>query len=263
MSKKNLLIMILGIVLIGAVAAGGYFYFLQPLNNQLESKQAELDMANQQLTILENKLSNTSEETANSTMKLQKQIPVKRSVEQLMLDIEKAETVSNVTIKTITMGSSGADESVETAAQQTPQDTNENQADTKSDNQDQTNGKETASTTVLDEETDKQAAVLPSGVKKTPFTINGEAKNYFELQKFLDSLQALPRKIKLDNLSFKGLTEVMDAGQQNEKITFDLSVSAFYFPKLADLHSELPPIDTPDAANKKNPFNELPTNSGK
>lgn len=263
MSKKNLLFITLGIILICTVAAGGYFYFLQPLNNDMESKQAELDMANQQLTILENKLVNTSEETANSTMKLQQQIPVKRSVEQLMLDIEKAETVSNVTINSITMGSTSTDESIDTA-QQAPQETDENKDKVDNNaNQDQTKGKETASTTVLDEETEKQVAVLPSGVKKTPFTISGDAKTYFELEKFLESLQELPRKIKLDQLSFTGLNELMDAEQQNEKITFELSISSFYFPKLEDLRSELPPMDTPDIANKKNPFNELPNVSGK
>ena len=89
------------------------FLFLQPLNNELKSKQAELKMANQQLTIIENKLSNITVETANSTMKLQKHIPVKRSVEQLMLEIEKAEIISNVQISSIAMGSAGSDESIE------------------------------------------------------------------------------------------------------------------------------------------------------
>ncbi len=259
MTKKNLLFILLGILLLVAVSAGGYFYFLQPLNNELKSKQAELEMANQQLTIIENKLSNITVETANSTMKLQKHIPVKRSVEQLMLEIEKAEIISNVQISSIAMGSAGSDESIEAAQQES----NETQTQANSNNENESNTTETASTTVLDEETEKQAVVLPSGIKKTPFTINGEAKNYFELEKFLESLQGLQRKITLDNLSFKGLNEVTDNEQQMEKISFDLSISAFYFPKLEDLRKELPPIDTPEISNKKNPFNELPTVSGK
>jgi type IV pilus assembly protein PilO len=226
------------------------------LNNELKSKQAELKMANQQLTIIENKLSNITVETANSTMKLQKHIPVKRSVEQLMLEIEKAEVISNVQISTIAMGSAGSDESIEAARQES----NETQTQA---NENEPNTTETASTSVLDEETEKQAVVLPSGIKKTPFTISGEAKNYFELEKFLESLQGLQRKITLDNLSFKGLNEVTDNEQEMEKISFDLSISAFYFPKLEDLRKELPPIDTPEISNKKNPFNELPTTIGK
>ena len=51
--------------------------------------------------------------------------------------------------------------------------------------------------------------------------------------------------------------------EMEEKISFDLSISAFYFPKLEDLRKELPPIDTPEISNKKNPFNELPARIGK
>lgn len=261
MPKKNLLIILLGTFLIGAVAAGGYFYFLQPLNKDLKSKQDELDMANKQLTIIENQLVNISEETAKSTMKLQKQIPVKRSVEQLMLEIEKAETVSNVKINSISMGSTGTDETIE-SAQDTAQESSANQDGSNNGEQNTAVGQENASTTVLDEETEKQVVVLPSGVKKTPFIISGDANNYFELEKFLDSLHGLQRKIKLDQLSFNGLAEVTNEEPIDPKITFELSISAFYFPKLEDLRNELPPIDTPDISNKKNPFYELPKSSG-
>ena len=165
-------------------------------------------------------------------MKLQKHIPVKRSVEQLMLEIEKAEIISNVQISTIAMGSAGSDESIEAAQPGS----NETQTGANSNNENESNTTETASTTVLDEEKEKQAVVLPSGMKKTPFTINGEAKNYFELEKFLESLQGLQRKITLDKLLFKGLNEVTDNEQQMEKIT-SIFISAFYFPKLEDLRN--------------------------
>lgn len=248
MTKKNLLVLLAGVFLLAVIAVGGYFYFLQPLTKELENKQAELEMANQQLTILDNQLANITEETAQSTMKLQQKIPVKRSVEQMMLAIEKAETISDVYIRSISMGGSGSDETVE----------QENNQTVENESSKETEGEDTTPTTVLDEEAEKQVLVLPSGIKKTPFLITGEAKNYHELQRFIDSMQGLQRKVTLEQLSFTGTEEIVDASNPPKNINFSLSIAAFYFPKLEELRNELPPIDTPEISNKKNPFNELP-----
>lgn len=256
MTKRNLLIIIIGILLIISLAAGGYFLKLKPLHDELESKQAELKMESEQLTIVENKLANTAKETANSSMKLQKQVPVKRLVEQLMLDIEKAEVVSDVEISSITMNSTGTDETI----QGTEQENNDNGEKTDSES---SKPSKQESTDVLEEETQPQSVTLPSGMKETPFTISGKADTYFEIERFFDSLLGLERKIKLDHLTFEGLKEVTDIEEESNKITFEVIISAYYFPKLEDLRNELPPIDTPEAFDKKNPFNELPSGSNK
>ena len=55
-SKKQLGVFLLAVVLFAAMAFGSYYLFISPLNEKMDRKQTELQMAAQQLTILENNL---------------------------------------------------------------------------------------------------------------------------------------------------------------------------------------------------------------
>jgi len=269
-TKKHHWVILIGIILFAGVIAGGYFLYLQPLNDKLDRKQTELDMANQQLNIAENKTAETGEKTAESTMKLQLLVPVKRQLEQIILDIEKAEIISNVMIEEISMNGTDADELI--AAEQESDDANQNQDEPAEEGTaavNQEDAQAAGGNKEASEETNEENATaekepaeiaqvaLPEGVNRTTISIKGTVGNYFELEKFIDSLLSLKRIIAIDNLSFKGNEEIKNVDQVKEKTEFELTISAFYYPKLEDLLNELPPIDTPDAANKKNPLNSF------
>ncbi|MCX2839957.1 hypothetical protein OQ279_17670, partial [Salinimicrobium sp. MT39] len=101
LSKKQLGFGFLGIVLIGILTFGLYYLFILPLNDQIDRKNTELDMARQELDIIDNTLTQNSEQTVLNTMELQKEVPVKRLLDQLLLNVEKAEIVSDATINEI------------------------------------------------------------------------------------------------------------------------------------------------------------------
>ncbi|MFE8696883.1 pilus assembly protein PilO [Cytobacillus sp. FJAT-53684] len=242
-SKKQIFISIITILLVGALSAGAYFLFLQPVNEKLERKQTELKMANQELTIIENSLKQSNEKTVLSSMELQKQVPVKRLLDQLLLDIEKAEIISDTTVNELKLDGSSKDEEIDFQTGESKEATAEETSD--SDNTD------SLDSTSVEEET------LPMGIKKISISMVGEAKTYFELEKFIDSLEQLKRIVKVEALRFTGLEEIYSVEQGNEFIQFELTIASYYYPELEDLLDEIPSLDTPEISNRKNPLSSF------
>lgn len=238
MTKKQVSLIIGSIILLGALAYGAYYLLLKPINDKLEWKKTELEMANQESVIIENSLKQSNEKTFLSSMELQKQVPVKRLLDQLMLDIEKAEIMSDTNIIELKLNGTQKDEEIDFKQ-------NENNTATL----DETDSANT---------NDKEDEVLPNGIKQVSITLSGEAATYFDLEKFINTLQNLKRIVKVEALKFTGLTEIYSVEQPNEVVKFELTLVSYYFPTLEDLRDELPPLDIPAAANKKNPLSSFP-----
>ncbi|MBP2240588.1 type IV pilus assembly protein PilO [Cytobacillus eiseniae] len=230
-SKKQISIIVLTILLIGVLFAGAYYLFIQPVVDKLDQKKIELNMANQELTIIENSLRQANEQVIVSSMELQKEVPVKRLLDQLLLDIEKAEVISDTNIFEVKLNGSQKDEEVK-FTEKSEQETDESDEESGSMNEE----------------------VLPNGIKKVTIALNGEAKTYFELEKFLSSLKELKRIVKVDELKYSGFDEVYSVEQDKKLVEFEVKLAAYYFPKLEDLQDEIPPLDSPKASNKRNPL---------
>lgn len=248
-SKKQAGLIFLVILLLVSFVAGAYFLFIKPVNDQLERKQSELKMANQGLEMIENSLKRSTEKTIENSMELQKKVPVKRLLDQLLLNIDKAEIISDTTINEIKLNGSAEDEEIafETDETETEQTEPENIETTETETE---NTEAIDSTKILEEK-------LPNGIKKVSITMNGEALTYFELEKFISSLESLQRIVKVEALKFTGLEEIHSVEQEEQKVQFELTVAGYYFPNLEDLRDELPPLDTPEIANKKNPLSQF------
>jgi type IV pilus assembly protein PilO len=238
LTRKHILIIFLSILVVGAITLSANFLYIVPVKNSVEQKMTELKLSKQELTIIENKLKQTNDQTILSTMELQKQVPVKRLLDQLLLNIEKAEIISGTNIIEIKINGTEQDEEIDLTVET---------SDSSSRNQ---NG---------DEETKAQEDVtLPNGIKKTSIILIGEAESYFDLEKFLYELQEMQRTVKIDQFSFTGIEEVYSVDQSTQLIDFEVAISAYYYPTLIDLQNELPPLDTPKDSNKKNPISEFP-----
>ncbi len=98
---------------------------------------------------------------------------------------------------------------------------------------------------------------LPNGMKRTAILLSGEAKTYFEMEKFLSELESLNRIVKIDQFKFTGREEIFTTEQSMEPLKFEVIISAFYYPSLMDLHKELPPLDIPEVSNKRNSTSEF------
>ncbi|PAE23978.1 pilus assembly protein PilO [Bacillus sp. 7894-2] len=245
-SKKQLVYVLLALVFISGIGFGSYYLFIKPVNEKMDRKQSELQMATQQLTIIENNLQQLNEQTVLSTVELQKQVPVKRLLDQLLLDIEKSEIISDVNIIEMKMNGTESDEEIDLSEEE------ENQP--QEENSETEDSKEISETDPLIEEK------LPNGIKKVSIVLNGQADTYFEMESFIKNLLDLKRVLKVESLKYTGFDEIVSVMQEDQMVEFELAIAAYYYPELAELQKELPPLDTPRISNKKNPlssFSEL------
>lgn len=236
--------------------AGVYFLVVQPLKTDLDTKKASLKTEEQLLVILQEKEKKTEEFTSASTTQMQFKIPVKPLVEQLILDFEKAETVSGSKILSMNFAKDG-EVSV-------PEQTDEEKAagEASTDAAEQTaNESETPSGTDGEnsEAAQKPVSVLevPEGVRKVTVQLSVESPGYEELEKFVAALEDLKRIAIVESIDYTGGAEIITLQQKNEPLKFTVTISAFYMPELKDLIQQLPDVGAPDPAKKRNPLSSF------
>jgi type IV pilus assembly protein PilO len=236
LGKKEKLILFSGLFFILVFITFGYLIFIQPLRMTIQQKESELNNQQKLLEVIESREIESSGELVESSVKLQRQIPVEPKLDQFIIDLEMAETVSNSQILSISFADEG------TGGQETP-------------------AEQPDPTVETSESTETPQQILkPEGIKEITLTLSIESESYFDLEKFIDTLEKLDRIVEVNSVSFSGPPEVSSVGTGTEqtKTSFQLSLSIFYFPKLQDLVEELPKIETESPANKSNPLSDFP-----
>lgn len=248
LGKKEMGILIFSILFLALLAITLFYLIIGPLNKEIDRKETDLKMANQELKIIDGQLKQTNKKVVTSSMELQKQVPVKRLLDQLILDIVKAEVISDTNILEIKLNGTAEDENVSLINEET----GTVQLDEVSKIEEEENAivSDDEDTTSTPEETKN----LPTGIKKTTIVMVGEADTYFDLEKFITVFQDLQRIIKVDTMKFSGREEIYSLDQPMDPIDFEITISAYYYPELTNLQNELPPLDTPSISNKKNPI---------
>ncbi len=229
---------------------GIYFFVLYPKIGLIEQKETELKMQQQLLATLESKSVETNEHSFESTTTLQQLVPVKPLTEQLLLNIEKAETVSGSFV--VSMSFADEEVTVEGGAaaegdQQVPEDIKAEQ--NKMDENSAEKGNE-----------DEQIPVensLPTGVKKVTVTMDIESPTYFELETFIRTLETSSRITVVEAIDFTANEEIIETEQVDKPLSYQVTLAAFYMPTLTDLLDELPKMESPEPAKKKNPFSNF------
>ncbi|MEW8969081.1 MAG: pilus assembly protein PilO [Mesobacillus sp.] len=225
--KKNFMILTIAVLLSVLVYIGAYFLFINPLKDSLALKENQLKSEQQLSESFETRLAAAKEDYA-STIELQKKLPVDPMVEQLVLDLEKAEVVSNSYITAMEFNQ----ESSEAAAVQAGE----------------TQGTETVTGDA------EEPMKVPDGLEKTAVMITVEADGYFELEKFIETLENLKRLVMVDSISFSGPEEISSLSDEKSPIVMTLTINSYYLSGLEDLQENNPKIETPAPANKRNPF---------
>jgi type IV pilus assembly protein PilO len=241
-SKKHKLTLLIGILLIILLVVFAQFFKLSPLKSDLESKEQTLASEKKLLEVMSQKKLDETNKVTEDTRELQKKVPVSALQEQFILDLEKAENVSNS--KIISMGfSKDADVPMEPT---TPPATGAPETT------------EVPEVKTVQETQAEQAAPAPTtGLKKLTVTLSVESSTYEEIEKFIATLESLKRIVVVESISYTGEEEltILDTEKADEPLSYALTVSAYYLPGLDDLIAELPKIDAPAPANKKNPLN--------
>ncbi|MGF6948249.1 type IV pilus assembly protein PilO [Neobacillus sp. B4I6] len=247
-SKKQSLIIGVVTLLVVLFLVYAQFFKLSPLKSDLTNKQQSLESEQKLLEIVSQKKAEDTKKTTVDTRELQKKLPVKPLQEQLILDLEKAENLSKSKISS--MGFSKDADVNTTADQATAENANGQQATT---NQTDTN-QATAS--------QQTASAQIAGLKKLTVSMSVESPSYEDLEKFIDTLESLNRIVVVESISYSGGQEITSLDQEDEPLSYSLTISAFYMPNLTDLAAELPKIDAPAPAGKDNPLSQFSATTG-
>ncbi|MGM0841870.1 MAG: hypothetical protein ACQEWE_14130 [Bacillota bacterium] len=240
--KKEWLLISTSIVMAVFLILGGVWFYYLPVKNQKESLQNEIKTEEKLIEALDSKISSIKQASFENSSSLQQKVPVKPLTQQLLIDLEKAEIVSDSFITSIEF-TEGAVDLPATESMGAGGD------DSGADGEGTEEGTEVNPAPVV---------VLPQGLQKLTATISVEAKSYFEIEEFINKLEELHRIVEVEQISFSGPAELLQYQDELENIQLNLVVSAFYLPGLVELEKELPKLDAPLPFNKKNPFQQFP-----
>ncbi|SFB16245.1 MULTISPECIES: hypothetical protein [unclassified Bacillus (in: firmicutes)] len=252
LSKKDKSIFGAFFVIILLTTAAAQFLFVQPLQAELVQKKQSLQTEQKLLETIQQKKGALSENTVVSTTELQKKMPVQPLVDQLILDLEKAEVVSNSTIKSMAFSSDAStveEGTIEAAPTEAPPANTEGQ-ETTTETTDAVATTETAVDPAV-------ASALPAGVKKVSVELSIESPSYEDLEKFIATLESMKRISVVAKIDFTGGDEITTLEDEDEPLVYTLSLTAFYMPDLKDLQDHLPELATPAPANKRNPLSKF------
>jgi type IV pilus assembly protein PilO len=205
-----------------------HFFLIKPLEERLQYKEEELSIQSKLQEAVENKVNSIDENMTADSASLQQKIPAGPLTESVILDLEKAELISGSTIQSIHF--------------------------------EKTDGPLAAQ---KDEESDGdpvKETQLPPLLKRLQMTMIVESPSYFEMEQFLEELESLERIVEINGFYFEGEEELKESmeGYSEDTITFELTASAFFTPKLEDLKDGLPSIQSPSPSFKKDPFPQFP-----
>ncbi|WP_316571858.1 pilus assembly protein PilO [Neobacillus sp. YIM B06451] len=250
-NKQKWVAAILGLLLI-AFGAGAYFLAIQPLKDELKMKQDSLKTEEQLLAIIQGKEKETENFTPQSSTQMQYKIPVKPLVEQMILDLEKAEVVSGSKILSMAIAKDSevaVQEETEAATGETTEGTQTGETGNAGENQEgQAEGTLPHPKSVIQ---------VPEGVKKVTVQLSVESPGYDELEKFVSTLESMKRITVIESIAYTGGAEITSLQQKDEPLKFSITVSAFYMPDLEDLAQQLPDIGAPEPAGKRNPLSSF------
>ena len=221
---------LLGVLVLAAI----YFYVIYPKSDELDSKEQELQALETELAIIQTEQKETDKPRVSS-VELQKKIPVKPNVQQIIVDFNQAEIVSDSLITNVAV-----EENVEIGqpiVSAEEEDTSESES-----------ASEPASVPVQSID----------GLKQVRLSLTVQSERYVDLEKFLSSLESLERITKVENISFEGIEEITSVDQTRSILEYTVVVSAYYAPKLEDLQEDLPRVKSAEPANKTNPLYESP-----
>ena len=263
-SKRMIIAGTSAVLLIGGLVFV-YYWLLAPLKAEVAMKEKELETEEQIVAELQS--DTLTQETAfETTVELQKRLPVKALVPQLMLDIEKAEIISHSFVKTIEITE---DESETAAPVQPAEEPAEEAAEGTAEASEETGEDGEENDSIVDEQMDEQLEqspeeelepeLLPAGLRKIVITMAVQSPSYKEMEEFLASLESMRRILTVENIEFEGNPEIWSIEQTVDILEYSVAVSAYYAPVLEDLQEDLPSLpSTIKPAGKKNPMYQAP-----
>lgn len=239
---QSALIVVLALILIGLLT---YFFFvLQPLKQDVANKERELALEEEVLASIENSQGIVETYEDHEIQALLRTVPVHPWIDHWILDLEKAELVSDTEIsrysfsKGLLQGDSFSnyDQELEDVESNEEEDVVVDLEDENDFASDET-------------EDENNTVVLGEGEEVNQVTANlsVSADSYDQLFQFLYEIEQLDRFTEIYALSFQAPSEamvLMDQGDDpsEELLSFDVNVSTYYVDELATTFGDYKPF---------------------
>ncbi|RAK21384.1 type IV pilus assembly protein PilO [Anoxybacillus vitaminiphilus] len=262
LSKRQLLLLLGIFITMGLAFFVLYSYILKPMHERIEQLQQTLSTEQQLLDATREQTAQQETEITESVVELQKRVPVKPMVEQLLLDLERAEVVSDSFISSISF-TEDSEVTTQPSASESDTDAAAEQPQSSSVAEQLNTGIQSVQKQGNEQQPNQPAIPLPNGLKSISATLTVQSPTYYHLERFLETLEGLKRIVSVQSLSFAGNQEVTSAAAEIKPLTYSLTVAAFYYPSLADLQDKVPPLDVPPPSEKRNPLTEMLPHSDK
>jgi type IV pilus assembly protein PilO len=228
-SRQQIILFLLACTIILGLLYVGYLYVLKPLKQKEETLLSQLVTEQQLLQQIRNEEAKKREGLGLSAVELQKKLPTKPLVDQFILDLEQAEVVSDSFISKISF--------------ENEEGVNDSEEIEMSEGQKEENATSDPS--------------LPKGIEKISVNLEVTSPSYYQLERFIETLEKLPRIVKVESISFTGSQEVTSVNHSIEPLNYLLTVSTYYYPKLEELQKKIPELEIPEPKRKTSPLFEI------
>ncbi|WP_308637376.1 hypothetical protein [Paenibacillus silvisoli] len=238
--KRNAALTLL-FVLLGVAFAMAYSFVIHAPSKELERTKQLLLQEKQLLNAVDERLAKQQGEL-QSTLSLQRKLPVEPLIDQYLLDLEKVELLSGGQLRSIGINEGDAAAlfaNANAAALVVNADGNAQAP--------QTENQEAA-------EAQQPAQAPTNDVKRLTFSLSVNTPDYGHMMKFLKRLEELQRISKIDSFAFTGGLATAEAASGGGGMNFTVAVSTFYLTQMDELKNGLPWVEYPEPANKTNPL---------
>ncbi len=193
--------------------------FLSPVNQELDRSESTLENEKNILKTLRTKEEDQTTISFQSSREMQRKLPVLPVQDQVLISLDKAESLSNSFIQSITM-----------------------------EQQSNNNSGLVEEGTASEDQQGEETTTL-QGVQASTFHLEVVSPDFPDLFSFLQELNRLSRIISVDAITFENQNE-------GERLTHLVTFSAYYYPKLESLQDELPQYHYEPPSNKDNPLDQ-------
>jgi type IV pilus assembly protein PilO len=247
-SRKQIIYLVMAIVFLVGVFYLTYFLLVKPVKLKIDQLENSVKTEERLLELISDK--RTNDTPIISSTEIQKRIPVVPLVEQIVLDLERAETLSESRVISMSYSESEftlLDETQPVEGQEAANPENIEENDQVSTD----NGSDESQQTVEVEDVDPQ---LIDGLNQITVTLQVQSPTYPDLEKFLSVIEHQTRITRVESLSFSGTPELTSVDQIAQPLVYDVTISTFYMPKYTELAEEAPKLTVPPPSNKDNPL---------
>ncbi|WAA08876.1 hypothetical protein [Fervidibacillus albus] len=202
-----------------------YVYVLLPVKNEVEQKESSFRQLESEVLMLQTELNQQEDLDLANTFFLEKTLPRSRAIDELVLDLQQIEYVSNSRIEAIDFSNydgSFSDLDLPETFEESEQGT------------DETADSENNSTNIDDDAANSAVTytnTLPENVKFITLQLSVTSPDFDHFFTFLEEVEKLERVVNVDQLTFSkpGEQELLSDEPDAEFIRTDMQLTTFYY----------------------------------